>query len=377
MNRRLIKFFCILFLSGFLFPEVHAQLGKISIDLQKDKPEKFKNKVLKSEKTGEKKFTVPRRFVQNTVSHYNYFFNANNKINAVIERARMANKDNYSQLLPYYSYSLNNSAAQIQELDSVILKSTAGILLHDLRSDWVDNFYLLIGKAYYLIKDFDSAAMTFQFINYNLIPKEKKSDDDQVVVGSNQNEPRNTVSISTKEDAGLLEKAFSRPPSRNDALVWQIRTLTDMEQYSDAAGLINTLSNDPLFPERLESSLEEVTGYWFFKQKMFDSAVLHMENALPNAMDIQDKARREYLIAQLYEMQNNQDTASDYYDKAMKHTTDPLLDIYANLNKAKMLKSNDPAEIGKSINRLLQMSRRDKFEPYRDIIFYSAGQLAL
>jgi tetratricopeptide (TPR) repeat protein len=219
--------------------------------------------------------------------------------------------------------------------------------------------------------------MTFQFINYNLIPKEKKSDDDQVVVGSNQNEPRNTVSISTKEDAGLLEKAFSRPPSRNDALVWQIRTLTDMEQYSDAAGLINTLSNDPLFPERLESSLEEVTGYWFFKQKMFDSAVLHMENALPNAMDIQDKARREYLIAQLYEMQNNQDTASDYYDKAIKHTTDPLLDIYANLNKAKMLKSNNPAEIGKSINRLLQMSRRDKFEPYRDIIFYSAGQLAL
>jgi tetratricopeptide (TPR) repeat protein len=377
MNRRLIKFFCILFFSCFFFPEVHAQFGKITIDLQKDKPEKFKNKVLKSEKTGEKKFTVPRRFVQNTVSHYNYFFNANNKINAVIERARMANKDNYSQLLPYYGYSLNNTAAQIQELDSVILKSTAGILLHDLRSDWVDNFYLLIGKAYYLRKDFDSAAMTFQFINYNLIPKEKKSNDDQVIVGSNQNEARNTVSISTKEDAGLLEKAFSRPPSRNDALVWQIRTLTDMEQYSDAAGLINTLSNDPLFPERLESSLEEAKGYWFFKQKMFDSAVLHMENALPNAMDIQDKARREYLIAQLYEMQNNQDTASDYYDKAMKHTTDPLLDIYANLNKAKMLKSNDPADIGKSINRLLQMSRRDKFEPYRDIIFYSAAELAL
>ena len=377
MNRRLAKFFCILLFSGFFFPEVHAQFGKITIDLQKEKPEKFKNKKLKSEKTGEKKFTVPRRFIQNTTSHYNYFFNANNKLNAVIERARMANKDDYSQVLPYYSYSLDNTSAQIQELDSVILKSTAGILLHDLRSDWVDNFYLLIGKAYYLRKDFDSAAMTFQFINYNLIPKEKKSSDDQVIVGSNQNEPINTVSISTKEDANLIEKAFTRPPSRNDALVWQIRTLTDMEEYSDAAGLINTLSNDPLFPERLETSLEDAKGYWFFKQKMFDSAVSHMENALPDALDIQDKARREYLIAQLYEMQNNQDTASDYYDKAMKYTTDPLLDIYANLNKAKMLKSNDPEEIGRSINRLLQMARKDKFEPFRDIIFYSAGQLAL
>jgi len=376
MNLRLVKFFTILLVSCFLLPEVHAQLGKITIDLQKDKPEKFKNKVLKSEKTGEKKFTPPRRFVQNTVSHYNYFFNANNKLNAVIERARMANKDDYSTLLPYYSYSLKNTASQAKELDSVILKATAGILLHDLRSDWVDNFYLLIGKAYYLRKDFDSAAMTFQFINYNLIPK-KKSDDDQVIVGSNDNESVNAISISSKEDAGIIKKAFSRPPSRNDALVWQIRTLIDMGEFGDAAGLINTLSNDPAFPERLESSLEEVQGYWFFKQKMFDSAVIHMQNALPNAMDMQDKARREFLIAQLYEMQNNQDTASDYYDKAMKHTTDPLMDIYANLNKAKMLKSNEPQEIAKSINTLLRMAKKDKFEPYRDIIFYSAADLAL
>ena len=69
---------------------------------------------------------------------------------------------------------LNNTAAQKTELDSVIYKATAGILLHDLRSDWVDNLYLLIGKAYYLRKDFDSASMTFQFINYNLFPKEKR-----------------------------------------------------------------------------------------------------------------------------------------------------------------------------------------------------------
>ena len=376
MNYRLAKIFSILLVSCFLIPEVHAQLGKITIDLQKDKPEKFKNKVLKSEKTGDKKFTLPRRFVQNTVSHYNYFFNANNKLNAVIERARMANKDDYSTLLPYYSYTLKNTASQARELDSVILKATAGILLHDLRSDWVDNFYLLIGKAYYLRKDFDSAAMTFQFINYNLTPK-KKLDDDLLIVGSNNNESVNAISISSKEDGSIIKKAFSRPPSRNDALVWQIRTLIDMDEFSDAAGLINTLSNDPVFPERLESSLEEVQGYWFFKQKMFDSAVIHMQNALPNAMDLQDRARREFLIAQLYELQNNQDTASDYYDKAMKHTTDPLMDIYANLNKAKMLKSNDPQEIAKSINTLLRMAKKDKFEPYRGIIFYSAAELAL
>jgi tetratricopeptide (TPR) repeat protein len=368
----------VLILLIFLLPEVHAQVGNITFDLNKDKPAKFKDKTLKSEKTGEKKFTLPRRFVQNTVSHYNYFFNANNKINAVIERARLANVDDYSKLISYYSYTLDNTASQKTELDSVIYKATAGILLHDLRSDWVDNLYLLIGEAYYFRKAFDSAYMTFQFINYNLYPRKKKHDDDQQIVGSNVNEDRNYLSISSNEqNRNIIQKTFSRPPSRNDALIWQIRTLTDMGKYPEAAGIINTLKNDPLFPKRLDPYFEEVQGYWFFKQKMYDSAISYITNALPNAMDMADKARREYLLAQLYELNHQQDTASYYYDKAIKNTTDPLMDIYASLNKAKMLKSQDTAEIDRSITRLLHLARKDKFEPYRDIVYYSAAELAM
>ena len=369
MNPRILKSLSLLLFSLFLLPEVYAQLGKITIDLEKDKPQKFKTKTLKSEKTGEKKFTVPRRFIQNTVSHYNYFYNANNKIKQVIERARIANKDDYTKLLPFYGYSLDNTAAQKTDLDSVIYKATAGILLHDLRSNWVDNFYLLIGEAYYLRKDYDSASMTFQFINYNLYPHKKK-DDDQLIVGTNDNAENRAISVSSKEDRNIIDKAFTLPPSRNDALIWQIRTLIDMDQTGDAAGLITTLQNDPAFPERLKPSLEEMSAYWFFKQQMYDSTLAHLEYSLPNVVDLQDKARREFLIAQLFEITNKQDEASDYYDKAMHHTTDPLMDIYANLNKAKMLKSNDPAEIDKAIATLLHMSKKDKFEPYRDIIFF-------
>src|SRR5450432_2759550 len=114
-------FFTLLFLSQVIF----AQLGKITIDLAKDKPVKYQTQTLKSEKTGQKKFTVPRKLMQNTVSHYNYYFNANNKINEVIERARLSNNDVYYKLLPFYSYSLKNTASQAIQLDSVIYKSTA------------------------------------------------------------------------------------------------------------------------------------------------------------------------------------------------------------------------------------------------------------
>ena len=376
MITRIVKSLCVILLFLLFLPGVYAQLGKITIDLQKDKPEKFKNKTLKSEKTGNKKFTLPRRFVQNTVSHYNYYFNANNKLHQVIERARIATKEDYSKLLPFYGYSLANTSSQNTELDSVIYKATAGILLHDLRSDWVDNLYLLIGKAYYLRKAFDSASMTFQFINYSLYPRKKKNDD-QLIVGSNDNAGNSAMSISSRENRSIIDKTFSLPPSRNDALIWQIRTFIEMNEYSDAAGLINTLQNDPVFPDRLKPSLEEMSAYWFYKQQMYDSAALHLENCLSTADDIQDKARREYLLAQLLEATNQQEEASGYYDKAIKHTTDPLMDIYANLNKAKMLKSHDPAEIDRSIAALLHMSKKDKYESYRDIIFFSAAELAL
>ena len=377
MKSRIIKLIPILLIFFFLLPDAHAQLGKITFDLQKDKPQKFKDKPLRSERPQDKKLRLVGRFVQNTTSHYNYFFNANNKINRSIELARMATKDDYSQLLPYYSYSLDNTALQKNQLDSVILESTAGILLHDLRTNWVDNFYLLIGEAYYLRKDFDSASMTFQFINYNLFPKKKKSEDDQMVVGSNQNGDNHALSVSSKEDRTIVDKVFSRPPSRNDALVWQVRTFTDMGDYSEAAGLINTLRNDPQFPARLDPYFQEVQGYWFFKQKMYDSAIAYVENALPNSLDLQDQARREYLLGQLYEMNNKQDTASDYYNLAIRHTTNPLMDIYANLNQAKMLKSKDPAEIDKGIAKLVHMAHKDKFEPYRDLVYYSAAELAM
>ncbi|MBS1511473.1 MAG: hypothetical protein JST86_11570 [Bacteroidetes bacterium] len=341
------------------------------------KPEKFETHKLGSEKTAEKKFTNFRHVVQNNITHFNYYFNANNKVNAVVERARIAYKDNYSKLLPFYPYTLDATAQQKQDLDSVIYKCTAGILLHDLRNDWIDNLYLLIGKSYYYRKEFDSALMTFQFINYNLFPR-KKNEDDNRVVGSNEYAAGRNISIATKEKRNFLQKVASLPPSRNDALIWLIRTLTEQEEYGESGGLINTLQNDINLPKRLRNDLDEVTAYWFYKQGIFDSTAVHLENAISNADDKADKARREFLLAQLLEMNGQTDKASKYYARASKHTVDPLMDIYAELNDAKMSRSGDNLkELNNSISNLHKMAHRDKFEAYRDIVYYSAGQLNL
>jgi outer membrane protein assembly factor BamD (BamD/ComL family) len=371
--KKVISGFVLAILSGLPLL-LHAQPGTFSFEIKK--PQKFETKRLPSEKTGEKKFTVMRRFMQNTTTHYNYFFNANNKLNDVIGRAKTGFKDNYEELLPFYNYSLETTAQDKIELDSVIYKATAGILLHDLRNDWVDNMYLLIGRAYLLRNELDSANLTFQYLNFAFSPLEK--DGYRKAVGTNDFDGKNkALSISTREKRPLIKKMFTRPPSRNDAFIWQLRTLVEQNEISEAAGLIETLRNDPFFPKRLSKDLSEMQSYWYYKQQVYDSAAKYLSAALDNAEDKTEQSRWEFLLAQLYELTRNKELASKYYARAGKHTFDPVMEVYARLNSIKLDGGTDDKAIRENISALLKMARRDKYENYRDIIYYAAAQMEL
>ncbi|HMX78653.1 MAG TPA: hypothetical protein PK841_10795, partial [Chitinophagaceae bacterium] len=339
-----------------------------------NKPKEYEDQQLRSEKSEDKKFTLLRRFFQNTTTHYNYYFNANNKLNDVLNRAKQSFKDDYSQLLPFYNYTLDATAADSIQLDSLTYKSSTAIALHDLRNDWVDNMYLLWGASYYLQKKFDSAYLMFQFINYAFSPKEK--DGTLKTIGSGR-DGNSAYSVSTKEKNSLPRRIFSEPPSRNDAFIWQIRNSLAQDDMAEAASLIVTLKNDPNFPKRLKNDLHEVQAYWFYKQNMWDSSATHLVQALSSATNVQEKARWEFLAAQLFEMSKNYKEAEKYYSKVSQHTTDLILDIYARLFKVRVNRDGGDNTVDKNVAQLLRMAKQDRYEEYRDIIYYMAGRMQL
>lgn len=353
------------------FKPVNAQLG---FDLEIKKPEPYENRQLKAERSGKKKFTKPKRFFQNTYTHYNYFFNANNKLNNVIARAKESHRDDYATLLPFYNYSLSVTAQDKSELDSVITKAKTGIVMHDLRNDWIDDLYLLWGASYYLQQQFDSAYQMFQFINYAFADKEK--DGYYRYIGSRM-DGNNATSIATKEKDGLLKRMISDPPSRNTAFIWQIRTMIEANAMTEAGSLIVALRKDPAFPERLHTSLDEVQAYWFYKQEMWDSAATHLQEALGNADNKAEKARWEYLIAQLYDKAGKTEQAEDFYGKAINHTIDPVMEVYARLNLIRINKAGGDKYVDQNIETLLKMAKREKYTDYRDIIYFMAAQMEL
>ena len=182
-----------------MYLAAHAQVG---VDYDLKKPKKWENRILAAETSNDgKKFRKFRHFLQNNITHYNYFFNSNEKLKAIVARAKLQFREDYSRLLPFYNYTLEATAAQKKDLDSIVYKTTMGILIHDTRNDWIDDLYLLLGESYYLKKSFDSAYITFQFINWAFAPKD---DGYSIPIGSNYNHDEggsaNIVSTAEKQN---------------------------------------------------------------------------------------------------------------------------------------------------------------------------------
>ncbi|HVY74251.1 MAG TPA: hypothetical protein VG890_05440, partial [Puia sp.] len=353
--------------------------GQEGVDYDLKKPQKYEDRILGYEKTSETKFKTPRRFIQNTITHYNFYYNANNKLNEIVARAKAANRDDFTKLLPFYPYSLDATARDKRNLDSVIDKVNTAVLVRDLRNDWNDNLYMLMGQAYYYKNNLDSAYVLFQFVNYAYAPREK--DGYQLPIGSNANSESggNAFTISTNEKRNIAKRAFSLPPSRNEALVWMIRTYLMKDDLTHAAVLIDVLKHDPNFPERLQSNLQELQALLFYKQDVYDSAAIHLTLALGNASSLGEQARWEYLIAQLYDLDGNHELAKTYFEKSASHTLDPVMDVYARLNAIRQNKGDgkDNDYIEKNLQALHKMSRKELYAPYLDIIYYAAGEMEL
>jgi len=335
------------------------------ISLQKNKP--YTERLLPAEKTGEKGFRLPKRIFNNTVTRYNYVFNATMRLDGIIERATEKQIENYATILPFYPYSLETTAKD--EIDTIIYKCTAGILLHDLRSDWVDNLYIILGKAYLHRQDYDSALGVFKYVNYAFAPKDEGSD---IPIGSNISNANGIFTISTDEKRNIWKKITTTLPSRNESFLWMIRTYLEQNKQSEAAGLMALLRTDKIFPTRLIPALDELTAYSNYKGERYEQAAIFLAKTIPFAASKKEKSRKAYLTAQLFEKSGLNNQAKQYYEKAIDIAQDPYLEIYANVALNRLAVST-----GADSKALLLMAKRDKYEAYKDVIYFAAASIEL
>ena len=101
---------------------------------------------------------------QDITSHYNAYFNCNEKLKGVYKLAEQYHKDKFDSVIPVLYYNEKKEfASYSSDLDDVIKRATTGIQLHPT-ANWTDDQFLLIGQANYLKGDYDKAAKSFKYI---------------------------------------------------------------------------------------------------------------------------------------------------------------------------------------------------------------------
>ncbi|MBN2775317.1 MAG: tetratricopeptide repeat protein [Prolixibacteraceae bacterium] len=303
------------------------------------------------------KNTRVNRAYHNVTSKFNILFNGNESIKAGEEKIDQTVQDDFTHLLYIYKDSDPSTAKAVQaDMENVILKSSKLIKAHSLTkkprrrrsggsrryqefarkeefNKWIDDSYLLMGKAYFYEDNFLSAIENFNYV-VRKFPEEK---------------------------------------TKYDAYIWLIRCYTESERYVDASDAIMAAENDESFPKHLENDLAVAIADYYVKMGEYDEAIKYLDIAIQKTFWKKPKARLQYILAQLYEETGKQALASDAYAQVAKYN--PAYDMAFNAKiKAAGIFTGE-GDVEKIRKELLKMLKDQKNIEYRDQIYYALANI--
>lgn len=336
----------------------------------KEKQEKYSNK-----KMLKKKWSLPRRITQNTFTRYNYYYNANLKMEEARGNMLRVNQDNYDTLLQLFPFDPNVDSAKLSsDMDSVLMKAAVGIQIHDPRSKWQDDLYLLVGEAYYYKADYENAGAAFKQI---IVTDEKQRKQKTKKHNKNRKSDDNkqqAFSVAPKKGiAGLLE----HKPAKNEAMLWLARVLVQSDKEGQAQSLLDMLRNDANYPDKMKGRLA-------LEQAFIDLKRLDYKNAIPalkivSADDNLPKWQRQragFMIGQLYNNDRQPDSANKFFRKTLALHPPIQMDFYARKEIAFNEINSNNGHADNSVALLSDLAKDGKYKPFYDQIYYGLALAA-
>lgn len=323
---------------------------KLSIDLHEKKKEEWTN-----EKLLKRPWIITRQIYQNTVTRYNAYYHAKRKYDESIQTMTKNNKEDYAKVLHLYPYNVEKSGASVSgNMDSVVRKASYSTQIHDPRSKWFDNLYMLMAKAYYVKQDYENTITTCQFIinEYKEIPKKTKRSIDTA------------SSIATKEKGKKILTLIKHKPIRNDAIILLVKAYIATEQYGEALTMISLLEKDKQLPKKYLPQLMLAKADLHLSQANRQEAILALESGLKYKMTGKQKSRSRYILGQLYALEKNYDKSTSSFKKSFYRRNLPEMDFYTRLHIAENA-AYGGGETKYAINQLNKIIHDPKYERFK------------
>jgi tetratricopeptide (TPR) repeat protein len=110
------------------------------------------------------------KFYQNTTAYYNGYWNSKEIIKESMKTLRLANVDDYNKILEVEDFvSVDNPKMVKADMDKILEKVSTVAQLHEA-SDWVDDCYVMMGKAQYLKQEYETAEETLEYFQEDFNP---------------------------------------------------------------------------------------------------------------------------------------------------------------------------------------------------------------
>ena len=289
----------------------------------------------------QKNKTLNKRY-HSTVSTFNVLFNGNESIKEGKESFLKSYKEDFWEILPVEPIESTKKIITVDGLENKNFlkaeeKAAKAIQKHSMLINGVQynpktqEAYLMLGKARYLDQRYVQAIDAFNQV-YKL----------------------NIDNQAWKE-----------------SVIWKARSNIRLEQELVAVELLQELLKNKKNSIEIVAKANSVLSMAYLKLNKTSEALKTLEFAQRNSEDKNHKARLLYIKGQLYEKQNETDSAKTTFNKILNFKRKISRNIFINAKVRTLLYSSS----SESEKEFLKLIKNEENKPYLDKIYYNYSKL--
>jgi hypothetical protein len=312
--------------------------------------------------------TFVNRTYHSTTARFNGHFNAQELLRVSLKTYYGSRKDDFYGILPINPLPNETEVkGMLPSIDTAVAKCTKVILNHSMPSaenmfykeaennSWIDENWLTVGQAFFYRRDYDRALSNFQFV----------------------------------------KRFFVKDPSTYTAELWIAKIFIEQRKFADAKLILDKLnevaqeqkkktvkdyipfikkkdkSEAPVMKTSLQFEIHKAYADLSIKRKDYEEAVNGLVLAIAKCKNVKEKARLNFILAQLYKQANQLPEAEKCFSKAMKASAPFDISFNARLNRA-VVGGGD--KLAKDLKRMLKDAKNAGF---KDQIYYSMAMVEL
>ena len=166
-------------------------------------------------------------------------------------------------------------------------------------------------------------------------------------------------------------------PAYYEGMLWLAKTYVVREKFLDAGYYLRKLTEENGVPEHILREVPVVLADMSLRERNYDEAIVHLEEALNASKDKKLNARMAFILAQLYQTTNQNGKAYEAFDRVNDYKPNFDMSVSAQLNQLRNAWASGSDSSKDAIKKLEKMAKQAKYAQQLGMIYYSIAEIYL